>query len=106
MAVVKVLGGCMRAVTTTQSGFYYGQKYRFLLMFTLNCKGNLLMITEPLVMGIVNATPGSFYTTQATPRIEMAHELAQKMIAAGADIIDIGGQSTRPGSERIGAEEE
>ena len=75
-------------------------------MFTLNCKGNLLMITEPLVMGIVNATPDSFYTSHATPRIEKAHELAQKMIAAGADIIDIGGQSTRPGSERIGPEEE
>ena len=64
------------------------------------------MITEPLVMGIVNATPDSFFTSHATPRLEMAHELARKMIAAGADIIDIGGQSTRPGSERIGPEEE
>ncbi len=84
----------------------YRQKYRFLLMYTLNCKGKLLVIGRPLVMGIVNATPDSFYTAKATPAIREAILLAEKMIMEGADIIDIGGQSTRPGSERIGAPEE
>jgi len=75
-------------------------------MYTLNCKGKLLIIDQPLVMGIINATPDSFYNDHVTPALPAAIALAQKMIADGADIIDIGGQSTRPGSVRISADEE
>ena len=75
-------------------------------MFSLNCKGKLLMIDNPLVMGIINITPDSFYggSRQQTP--ESIKAQATKMLTEGADIIDIGGQSTRPGSKRITADEE
>lgn len=72
-------------------------------MFTLNCRGNLLVADGPLVMGIINATPDSFYKGNISDDIL---QLAAGMIADGATILDIGGQSTRPGSQRISAAEE
>lgn len=75
-------------------------------MHTLNCKGRLLVMDRPWIMGIINATPDSFYgESRKQPADEIA-QLAEKMITEGADIIDIGGQSTRPGSKRISAQEE
>lgn len=70
-------------------------------MYTLNCKGKLLVIDQPLVMGIINATPDSFYKVHSQPGLDDIVSLAGKMIDEGAAILDIGGQSTRPGSERI-----
>ena len=75
-------------------------------MFTLNCKGKLLTITQPLVMGIINATPDSFYKGDLPSGLKAMVALAGKMKAEGASIIDIGGQSTRPGSERISSSQE
>ncbi len=75
-------------------------------MFTLNCKGKLISTTRPLVMGIINATPDSFYKGDLPGGPEGILSLAQKMIADGADILDIGGQSSRPGSMRISEDEE
>ena len=75
-------------------------------MNTLNCKGKLLVMDKPLVMGIINATPDSFFEGHLNKGIESIVELASRMIFDGADILDIGGQSTRPGSKRIDAEEE
>jgi dihydropteroate synthase len=72
-------------------------------MFTLNCRGKLLVLDQPVVMGIINATPDSFYKGNINDDISA---LAKKMIDEGAAILDIGGQSTRPGSERIDTEEE
>ena len=75
-------------------------------MFTLNCKGRILIIDNPLVMGIINATPDSFF---GGSRFNGADEIlaeAEKMLNDGAGILDIGGQSTRPGSELISADEE
>lgn len=72
-------------------------------MFTLNCRGKLLRFTSPIVMGIINITPDSFYTGSRKKNIEEALQKARQMIEEGASIIDIGGQSTRPGSEQIGA---
>jgi dihydropteroate synthase len=75
-------------------------------MFTLNCRGRLLCLEEPVVMGILNVTPDSFF---AGSRIEDEKSLvkqASKMIQEGATMLDIGGQSTRPGSEKIQMEEE
>ena len=75
-------------------------------MFTLNCKGRILVIDKPLIMGIINATPDSFF---GASRFNDVHEIvteAEKMLNDGADILDIGGQSTRPGSELISADEE
>ena len=75
-------------------------------MFTLNCKDKLLVLDQPLVMGIINITPDSFYQgSRFLSKKEILHQ-AEKMIDEGADILDIGGQSTRPGSEQISADEE
>ena len=75
-------------------------------MYTLNCRGKLLLMDKPLVMGVINITPDSFYKESRRMLPENTLALAQQMIAEGADIIDIGGQSSRPGSERITAKEE
>ena len=75
-------------------------------MFTLNCKGRLLVIDKPLVMGIINATPDSFFGGSRFNGVDEIVTEAEKMLNDGADIIDIGGQSTRPGSELIAADEE
>lgn len=61
---------------------------------------------RPLVMAIINVTPDSFSDGGRYPNLDSALEHAEKMIADGADIIDIGGESTRPGSSRVSAEEE
>ena len=75
-------------------------------MYTLNCKHDLLRLNRPVVMGIINITPDSFYKgyLQQTPDDILA--VVADMIADGAVIIDIGGQSTRPGSAVVGASEE
>jgi dihydropteroate synthase len=75
-------------------------------MYTLNCNGKLLVIDQPIVMGIINATPDSFYSTSRKETLEAVVSQAQKMLADGATILDIGGQSTRPGSQQISADEE
>ncbi len=75
-------------------------------MFTLNCKGKLLSLSKPVVMGVINTTPDSFYPGSRLDNPLKALQLAKQMQAEGAQIIDIGGQSTRPGSERINASEE
>jgi dihydropteroate synthase len=75
-------------------------------MFTLNCKGRLLVIGEPIVMGIINATPDSFYSGSRRQSVEEALATAEKMLRDGATILDIGGQSTRPGSDIITEDEE
>src|SRR5690242_14685925 len=75
-------------------------------MFTLNCNGRLLSASRPLVMGVINATPDSFYAGSRFSATDAVVDQADKMIREGADIIDIGGQSTRPGSTLVGAGEE
>lgn len=73
---------------------------------TINCKGKLLLLDEPVVMGIINVTPDSFYSGSRAASAETALEQANKMLAEGAAMLDVGGQSTRPGSESITAGEE
>ena len=75
-------------------------------MFTLNCKGRLLTIDQPIVMGIINTTPDSFYEDSRKSSLDAALSQAEKMIREGATILDIGAQSTRPGSTAVGPEEE
>ena len=75
-------------------------------MYTLNCKGRLLLINEAVIMGIINATPDSFYSESRVDEIDVVLRKAEQMINDGATIIDIGGQSTRPGSQRISADQE
>ncbi|MFN5134716.1 MAG: dihydropteroate synthase [Chitinophagaceae bacterium] len=75
-------------------------------MYTLNCKGQLLVIEKPVVMGILNITPDSFYSGSRIENTDTILQKAQQMLNEGATILDIGGQSTRPGSTRISADEE
>lgn len=75
-------------------------------MFTLNCKGRLLVINDAIVMGIINTTPDSFVAQSRVNDVEAILSAAEKMIHDGATILDIGGQSTRPGSSRIDEDEE
>jgi dihydropteroate synthase len=76
------------------------------MMFTLNCKGHLLTVDKPLVMGIINCTPDSFFEGSRTGNVEQALAIAGRMLAEGAALLDIGGQSTRPGSVKASANEE
>lgn len=75
-------------------------------MFTLNCKGRLLVVEKPIVMGIINVTPDSFYGGSRHQHTDEVLWTAEKMIKDGATILDVGGQSTRPGSEKLSADEE
>jgi len=63
-------------------------------------------ITQPVVMGILNITPDSFFGGSRFTAVTDILKTAENMLADGALILDIGGQSSRPGSERIGPEEE
>jgi dihydropteroate synthase len=72
----------------------------------LRCGSALLDLTIPRVMGVLNVTPDSFSDGGRYLRFGQALEHAQSMIDAGAAIIDVGGESTRPGAEVVSVEEE
>ena len=72
---------------------------------TVLADGRVLNYDKVLIMGILNITPDSFYENSRTA-IEEVVAKAGQMLADGADILDIGGESTRPGSEAVAAEEE
>ncbi|MCL1124717.1 dihydropteroate synthase [Shewanella surugensis] len=75
-------------------------------MFELKNKQKILSLTSPLVMGIVNVTPDSFSDGGAYSQFDNACQQADKLITEGASIIDIGGESTRPGADVVSAQEE
>lgn len=75
-------------------------------MFSLNLRGRMMLAERPLVMGILNATPDSFHAGSRIRDTTAAMHMVEEMIREGVDLIDVGGQSTRPGSTRIGAEAE
>ncbi|WP_186749946.1 dihydropteroate synthase [Spirosoma utsteinense] len=72
---------------------------------TLNCRGKLVDLTIPAVMGILNITPDSFFSGSRIATAQ-AVETARKMLADGATFLDIGGYSTRPGAAEVSAGEE
>ena len=73
---------------------------------TLDCNGRPLVLDRPRVMGIVNVTPDSFSDGGAHDNVDAAVAHALRLAAEGADILDVGGESTRPGAEPVGVEEE
>lgn len=73
---------------------------------TLNCRGKLLSLEQPLVMGILNLTPDSFYPGSRLASSQEALQRASQMLTDGADILDIGGYSSRPGATDISVQEE
>lgn len=68
---------------------------------SIKCRGKILQMHDPLVMGILNCTPDSFSDGDPSFTVEGMVEKAGEMLQAGASILDLGGQSTRPGSVRI-----
>ncbi len=75
-------------------------------MLNLNCNGRLLLTDQPVVMGILNATPDSFYTRGKHNSPEGLLDQAGTMLEQGAQLLDIGGMSTRPRAEVITEREE
>ncbi len=73
---------------------------------TINCKGQLLSLQTPKIMGILNVTPDSFYDGGKFIEKNIILQQAEKMLLEGADILDIGGYSTRPNAENISENEE
>ncbi|HEY4973878.1 MAG TPA: dihydropteroate synthase, partial [Steroidobacteraceae bacterium] len=72
----------------------------------LRCAGRVLELDRPVVMGVINVTPDSFSDGGAFLEPDAALAQAERMLAAGAAIIDIGGESTRPGAAAVASEEE
>ena len=71
--------------------------------YSLNLKGRLVTIDRPWVMGIINVTPDSFYGGSRVEDEQTLVERVQAMLDDGADVLDIGACSTRPGSEQVDA---
>ena len=78
----------------------FSSKLRF------NCKGILMEFPKPIVMGILNTTPDSFYAKSRATNLEKSLQAGNKMIEEGATIIDVGGYSSRPGADDISIREE
>ena len=75
-------------------------------MFTLSIKNEIVVFNKPVVMGIINLTPDSFFENSRKQNEDAILFEVDKMLNEGATFIDIGGQSTRPGSELISVEDE
>lgn len=73
---------------------------------TINCKGTLIDLSIPKVMGIINVTPDSFYDGGKTTDLKQILSQAETMLAEGATFLDIGGYSSRPGADEVSEEEE
>lgn len=73
---------------------------------TLNLRGRLLELREPQIMGILNVTPDSFYSDSRTPDEAHITDRVRQMMDEGADMIDIGGYSSRSGADDVTPEEE
>ena len=74
--------------------------------YSLNLKGRLVTIDRPWVMGIINITPDSFYSGSRVTDEQTLVERVHAMLADGADVLDVGACSTRPGSEQVDAQGE
>jgi dihydropteroate synthase len=73
---------------------------------TIDCRGRTLVLDRPRVMGVINVTPDSFSDGGQFKDADAAIEHGLKLAAEGADALDVGGESTRPGAEAVSADEE
>lgn len=73
---------------------------------TLNLKGDLISLEKPLVMGILNVTPDSFFADSRKQSEAAIEERIQTILSEGGDIIDLGGYSSRPDAQEVSSEEE
>lgn len=72
-------------------------------MFSIQSRGKITLFKDPVIMGILNITPDSFYQGHLSESPDAIADRAGRMLAEGAGMLDIGGQSSRPGSERVDA---
>lgn len=72
----------------------------------INCLGKLVDLSQPKIMGILNLTSNSFFEDSRLKDMDLALERAELMLKEGADFLDLGGMSTRPGSSEISLDEE
>ena len=72
----------------------------------INCKGRLVDLTQPRVMGIINTTPNSFYQASRYQDQDAVLNQVEQFLEEGADFIDIGGHSTKPGADWVPFDEE
>lgn len=77
-----------------------------MLIAPLHCADRVLDLREPVLMGVVNVTPDSFSDGGRFVTVDAAQAQAEHLIAEGAAIIDVGGESTRPGATPVDSEEE
>ena len=77
-----------------------------MLPFTLNIHGRVVGYDHPVVMGIINATPDSFYAGSRVSGADAIARRAEQMVADGADMLDLGAYSSRPGADDVSVEEE
>jgi len=75
-------------------------------LYTINCKGALIDLSIPKVMGIINVTPDSFYDGGKTLALLDIISQAEQMINEGATFLDVGGYSSRPGADEVSETEE
>ena len=77
------------------------------LQNSIRCGNQLIDLATPVVMGIINVTPDSFYlNSRVDGSIDLALEMAGQMLSEGASILDVGGMSSRPGAEEIPLQQE
>ncbi len=74
--------------------------------YTLNIGGSLLEISRPQVMGILNATPDSFFEESRCNTNDLIRQRVEQLLSEGADMIDVGGYSSRPMADDISPDEE
>lgn len=73
---------------------------------SLDCNGRALVLDRPRVVGIVNVTPDSFSDGGSHDTLDAAYAHALRLVEEGADMLDIGGESTRPGADDVSVEDE
>src|SRR5690606_31486196 len=81
-------------------------KMKLLEQMTINCKGKLIDLSVPKVMGILNVTPDSFFDGGTSSGRDAIVARADEILGEGADFIDIGGSSSRPGASAVPESEE
>ncbi len=72
----------------------------------LDCNGRALVLDQPRVCGVLNVTPDSFSDGGTSLDAQTAIERGVRLVAEGADVVDVGGESTRPGAQAVSVEEE
>lgn len=108
---LKYIVGCIRSLNVVPP-IFQGKTESLLDKYLrsdykINCKGKILDLeSRTHIMGVLNVTPDSFSDGGRFSKFDQALAHAKEMAAAGADIIDIGGESTRPGAEALSDEEE